>query len=222
MKKIAISMLLIILSLSIAGCSCTPLDKKEEIIKDTKHSTGFTSPQEAVQNFYDVKQKHGFASFVSNDTQKVEFWFDGDKFRLTWYNPDDTIRLHMISPDGKQVYYHRLEDNTVEIAPVTADKQIWTFNGPPGWTLDDGIVDGKYTVFTYEADKLWTVEGAEQNFYMKDLKVYADDNGPVKIEMRTNSERVPDEDLVYSAFIIDSWEEIKDMDETIFQIPSGE
>lgn len=189
------------------------------------------SAQEAVRSFYSSKSKHGFATFHSDYglDEEVEFWFDEDgRYRLTWYYPEDKaeeiekygpIRIHMISPDGSAVYYCRPETQTSEIAYTLAEKQQWTFNGPPDWTPEAGVEEDGYTVFTYTPERLWDIEGADQQFYLYDMRVFARDGQIEKITMRTASEKVPVEELVNSQFTIDEFELDVELPPDIFELP---
>lgn len=189
------------------------------------------SPEAAVTDFYSAKTKHGFATFNSGPQpdERVEFWFDEDgRYRLTWYYPEEKsaeiakygpVRLHMISPDGKAVYYARPENKASEIAYVRAEKQQWTFNGPPGWTPDAGVEQDGYTVFTYTPEKLWDVEGASQQFYLYDMQVFAKDGRIDKVAMRTSSKKVPVEELVDSEFRMDEVELGASLPDDVFELP---
>lgn len=189
------------------------------------------SAEEAVENFYSSKTKHGFATFHSGSEpdEKVEFWFNEDgRYRLTWYYAEEDaedieafgpIRIHMISTDGKLVYFCRPETELSEISYTLAEKQQWTFNGPPDWSPGAGEQEGEYTVFTYTPEKLWDIEGADQQFYLYDMKIYAKDNQIEKIVMRTNSSKVPVEELVESQFTIDEFELDVEIDPEMFELP---
>ncbi|NTW28916.1 MAG: hypothetical protein HGA39_06075 [Coriobacteriia bacterium] len=189
------------------------------------------SPTKAIENFYSAKTKHGFATFHSGSQpdEKVEFWFDENgRYRLTWYYPAEkadsiakygAVRIHMISPDGSVVYYCRPEDKLSELAYTRAEKQQWTFNGPPGWTPGSGVEEDGYTVFTYTADKLWDIEGASQQFYLYDMKVYTKNNQIAKIVMRTNSKKVPVSELVESQFTINEFELDAKIPADAFELP---
>lgn len=197
----------------------------------TDEPTAAASPQEAVTDFYTAKTKHGFATFRSGPQpeERVEFWFDEQgRYRLTWYYPEEKaeeiekygpVRIHMISSDGSAVYYSRPENRASELAYVRAEKQQWTFNGPPGWTPDAGADEDGYTVFTYTPQKLWDIEGASQKFYLHDMKVYAKDGRIQKVAMRTSSDKVPVEELVDSEFTIDEVELGAELPEDIFELP---
>ncbi len=170
-------------------------------------ATGGGTPEAAVRAFLDSSTKHGTLTFVSGnspDEQKVEYWFDGDTYRLTWYNADGSERLHMISPDGKKLYYCYVEDKVCTISYILPEMHQWIFNGPPGWDLGSGKQEGDLTVYTYSAKKLWNVEGASQRFYLEDLVIYANDTRIVKVVTRTNSHTPENEDdLVTSEYRFD-------------------
>lgn len=216
---IAVVVLLLLVLALMAACSFLRSGSREPSGAST-NAPAATSPTKAVSTFYGAKRKHGYATFHSGDQpdERVEFWFDGGRYRLTWYR-DDKVRIHMISPDGKAVYHCKTEDRTSVIAYVAAEKQQWTFNGPPGWTPDAGVAEGGYTVFTYSAKKLWDIEGASQQFYLEDLKVYAKGDAVEKIVMRTSSSKVPEAELVESSFTIDEVDLDADIPSDVFDLP---
>lgn len=187
--------------------------------------------REAVRNFYSSKTKHGFATFHSGPQpdERVEFWFDEDgRYRLTWYYPEEEtenidkygpVRIHMISTDGDTVFYSRPEEKRSEVAPVLAEKQQWTFNGPPNWEPDAGVQDGERTVFTYTPKKLWDVPGSTQQFYLYDMQVHTRSGQVERITMRTSSEKKPVKELVDSQFTIDQFELNPTLPEDVFTLP---
>ncbi|GAB4279003.1 MAG: hypothetical protein Kow0056_11820 [Coriobacteriia bacterium] len=230
--RFALSLLLLVALLAagalLAGCSRSTAGGSA----GGGTATAYDSPEDAVRGFYDSKTKHGFATFTSGgSSERVEFWFDeAGRYRLTWYYSEDKaediekygpVRIHMISPDGTNVYYCRPETEACELAYTTAEKQQWTFNGPPDWTPEAGVKEGEYTVFTYQPEKLWDIEGADQQFYLYDMRVYAKDEQIEKIVMRTASRRVPVEDLVESQFTIDEFELDVELPEDVFELPYG-
>ncbi len=223
-------LLALALSLALAaagGCKSRPTDPKASPGK----KPAVSSAVEAVTNFYSSKTKHGFATFHSGTQpdERVEFWFDEDgRYRLTWYYSEEKaeeikkfgpVRLHMISPDGLKVFYARPETELAEIAPVRAEKQQWTFNGPPDWKPDAGVEEDGRTVFTYTPKKLWDIEGASQQFYLHDIRVYARDGQVEKVVMRTASGEKPVEELVDSQFTIDEFELGQALPDDVFKIP---
>jgi hypothetical protein len=129
------------------------------------------------------------------------------------------VRIHMISPDGTAVYYCRPETEACELAYTTAEKQQWTFNGPPDWTPDSGVQEGEYTVFTYQPEKLWDIEDASQQFYLYDMEVYAEDTRIDKVVMRTASKLVPVEELTESQFTIGEFELDAELPADVFELP---
>lgn len=211
-----------------AGCSSSA-PGVEEASPEAKHPAVAGSAQEAVRQFYDSDTKHGTATFHSGDQpdETVEFWFAADgRYRLTWYYPEaesiehyGPVRINMISPDGEAVYYDRPGERKVELAPVRAEKQQWTFNGPPDWEPGAGTEEDGQAVFTYTPEKLWDIEGADQQFYLYDLKVFAEGSRVVKVEMRTNSRKVPVEELVDSLFTFLEFELDAEMPEGTFDVP---
>lgn len=213
----------------VTGCSAPVA---ERAVPGAKPPVAAATPEEAVRQFYDSGTKHGMATFHSGDQpdDTVEFWFAEDgRYRLTWYYPeseadkiaeDGPIRLNMISPDGKAVYYDRPGERTVELAPVLAEKQQWTFNGPPGWEPDAGTEEGGYVVFTYAPKRLWDIEGADQKFYLHDMRVLTRDGRVEAVEMRTNSDVVPEDELVGSRFTFVEFELDAEMPEGVFDLPA--
>lgn len=181
-----------------------------------------SSPEEAVQNFFDARTKHGTLTFISGKERKedrIEYWFDGDRYRLTWFNEDGSVRIHMISPDGEKLYFCYTEDEVCVISYTLPEMHQWIFNGPPDWTPGEGMAEGDATVYTYTAEKLWDVEGASQQFYLEDLVVYADDTRILKTVVRTNSQKVAEEELVTSDYVFDEPEIGVEIPEEVFELP---
>lgn len=175
-----------------------------------------------VQQFYDKKIKHGTVTFISGTSknQKLEYWFDNNRYRLTWYNEDGSERLHMISQDGKNLYHCYVADKITKISYVRPEMHQWIFNGPTGWTPGMGAKEGNLTVYTFTAKKLWDVEGASQKFYLEDLKIYSDGEKIVKVVTRTNSKQPQSEaDLVTSTYQIDTCEYLDKISDDVFKIP---
>ncbi|MDI6692471.1 MAG: hypothetical protein QMD76_04085 [Anaerosomatales bacterium] len=213
-------------ALLVDGCSCSVGGGA----RSGDPARTYDSPEEAVRGFYESKTKHGFATFTSGaSSERVEFWFDQDgRYRLTWYYSEDKadeikkhgpVRLHMVSPDGIKVYYCRPEAKACELAYTTAEKQQWTFNGPPDWSPEAGVQQGEYTVFTYQPEKLWDIEGASQQFYLYDMKVYTRGKQVEKIVMRTSSRKAPVDELIESQFTIDEFELDVSLPQDVFELP---
>jgi outer membrane lipoprotein-sorting protein len=222
---------LALLALLPAGCGSNS-DAVRPVSPGAESSKAAT-PEEAVTTFYDSKTKHGLATFRSGGSQeRVEFWFAEDgRYRLTWYYPEEKtdeiekygpVRIHMISPDGTTVYYARPEAEASELAPVRAEKQQWTFNGPPGWAPEAGVEEDGYVVFTYTPEKLWDIEGASQRFYLYDMEIYTKDGEVAKIAMRTSGDKVPEAELTDSEFTIDEYELDADIAPEVFELPYPE
>lgn len=207
------------LAVGVGGCACTPGGAGSPDAGEP----GATSSATAVKAFLDATRKHGTLTFVSGKEQKedaIEYWFDGDRYRLTWYNADGSERLHMISPDGKKLYYCYVDEKVCAISYALPEIHHWIFNGPEGWDLGAGVKDGDLTVYTYEAKKLWDVEGASQQFYLEDLVVYADDTRIVKTVTRTDSRQPEsDADLVTSEYRFDPPEIGVEIPEDVFTLP---
>lgn len=179
------------------------------------------TPTDVLGQFYDEKIKHGKVSFVSvGDPQEMEFWIDGDNYRLTWYNSDGSVRMHMISPDGENLYNCYADDKICKIAYIRPEFHQWIFNGPEGWTPGAGIKEGDYNVYTFTAKRLWDIEGATQQFYLEDLKIYSDGEKIVKVVTRTKDRKPESEsELVTSTYTIESFEYLKSIPEDMFTLP---
>lgn len=222
-----IAVALAVTALAVTGCGA----KGDSTGPGDAGKQSASSPEEAVARFYDSKTKHGIATFHSGSEpdERVEFWFAEDgRYRLTWYYAEadadkieqyGPVRLHMISPDGKAVYYARPETKLSELAPVTAEKQQWTFNGPPGWTPESGVEQDDSVVFTYTPEKSWDIEGATQQFYLHDMSIHANQGAVEKISMRTSSKKVPEAELVASEFRIEEFELDVDIPSGTFELP---
>lgn len=214
---LALGMLLAAL-LGMAGCTGRQADSGSSAGGVTA-----TTPEQAVSSFLDATKKHGTLTFTSGkqaEEQKVEYWFDGDRYRLTWFNADGSVRIHMISPDGTKLYYCRTEDELCEISYTLPEMHQWIFNGPPGWKLGEGVRDGDLTAYTFTIQKLWDIEGASQTFYLEDLVVYADDTRIVKTVARTSSRKPgsPD-DLTTSVYAFDEPELGAELPADVFELP---
>ena len=175
-----------------------------------------------IEDFYAKKIKHGKITFLSGTSkpQLVEYWFDNNKYRLTWYNEDGSIRMHMISPDGVKLYYCYVADKVSKIAYVLPEKHQWLFVGPPGWSLGAGVKDGDLTAYKYTAKKLWDIAGSSQQFYLEDMVVYSDGKKIVKVVTRTTSHAPKTEaDLVSSTYQIDTIEYLDSIPADVFTIP---
>jgi hypothetical protein len=146
-----------------------------------------------VQSFFAATTKHGTLTFTNPDdakeSQKIEYWFEGDRYRLSWFNADGTIRIHMISPDGITLYNCYVIDEVAKKSYVGPEFHQWIFNGPPGWTPGKGTTEGDLTVYKYSAKKLWDIAGSGQQFYLEDLVIYADKARIVKTVARTAAEK---------------------------------
>lgn len=166
--------------------------------------------------------KHGkliFSSGVGSNSQ-VEFWFDAPSYRLTWYKDDGSPRLHMISLDGKQLYFADPAKETSKLAYLSPEMHLWIFNGPEEYLTKETRSEDDFEITHYELDKLWEIEGASQDFYLKDLEIYSKDNKTDKIITRTSSKKPEsDEDLSVSTYQITQLEFTNDIDPTIFELP---
>ncbi len=148
-----------------------------------------------------------------------EFWFEGDKYRITWYREDGTPRLHMISPDGKQMYHAQVDTETSKISYMPPAMHHSIFLTPKEYLTKVASTEDGYDVTLYDLDKLWDIEGAEQQFYLKDVKQYFKEGKLSKIIARTSSRKPDDEaDLVTSTYTITSLD-TKPMDQKVFTLP---
>lgn len=169
------------------------------------------TPQEALSSFWSATKKHGTLIFTSSsagnaalEKQKVEYWVDGEKYRLIWYRPDGSVRLYMVSPDGKQLLY--VDPKTKEVRPGIAKPEfhLMILNGPAGWQPTGGSGSGNTTTttYTYPAKKWWNVQGAGQEFYLEDLVFTATPERIVSVVARTagSREKVAAGDLTTSKY----------------------
>ncbi|QQS44051.1 hypothetical protein IPM65_00360 [Candidatus Roizmanbacteria bacterium] len=148
-----------------------------------------------------------------------EFWFDGDKYRITWYNEDGTPRLHMISPDGKQMYHAQVDNESSKISYMPPAMHHAIFLTPKEYLSKEVSKEEGYDVTMYDLDKLWDIENAEQQFYLKDVKHYVQDGKLAKIVARTSSRKPDDEaDLVTSTYTITSLD-TEPTDQSLFTLP---
>ena len=162
-----------------------------------------------VEVFYEAERKHGFVEFSSKsgsreygETQRFEYWFDGDRYRLTWYRADGSVRLHMISPDGKVLYHCNPETKTSVVAYTGPEFHQWIFQGPEGFEPGVGVTEGDLVVYSFVAQKLWSIEGASQQFYLEDIRIFTKGGKVTMMEVRTNSTKVAVEDLVTSRYVL--------------------
>jgi hypothetical protein len=210
------------LAIALGGCGADSENGGSE--RKTPAEAG--TPEAAVESFWDAETKHGTLTFSNVqddgtvDEQRIEYWFDGDRYRLTWFNDDGSVRLHMISPDGENVYHCRPEDEACELAYTRAEFHQWIFNGPPDWRPGDGVSEDGLTKYTFTAQKLWDIEGASQTFYLEDLVIYADEARIIKTIARTDG-RIPesDDELVSSTYAFDEPELGIDIADDIFELP---
>lgn len=164
---------------------------------------------------------HGTYEFKSgvSSGSTGEFWFDGDKYRITWYNDDGTPRLHMISPDGRQMYHAQVDTESSKISYMPPAMHHSIFLTPKEYLSKETATEDGYDVTTYELDKLWDIAGAEQQFYLKDVKQYFKDGKLAKIVARTSSRKPENDDsLVTSTYTITELD-TKPIDQNLFALP---
>lgn len=224
-RFLGIAGLLMALSFPLTACGAREAQTDAGKKIDAPASSALESP---VATFFDAETKHGTLTFVSGQEltdpaekgERVEYWFDGDRYRLTWFGKEgDSPRLHMISPDGKTLYYARVEDEITEIAYVLPEKHQWVFNGPPEWTPGEGEKVAALTAYTYAPKKLWSIPGSDQSFYLEDLVVHSDGKRIMKTVTRTSSKKVAEDDLVTSEYRFDEPELNVDIPEDVFELP---
>ena len=172
--------------------------------------SGAVSSTDAVDVFFAAATKHGTLAFSSNlgkgwsEPTKVEYWFDGPKYRLSWFTDQGVVRTHMISPDGHDVYTCQVEKKTCQLSFVQAEFHQMIFNGPPGWAKGEGAPDGDLRAYTFTATKLWQIAGSTQDFYLEDLVVRSDGTRIVETDARTASHQPSaDGDLIPSKYVFD-------------------
>ncbi len=224
-RLLVVAVLLVAFSVPLTACGAS--EAKTDVGKKADDTAG-SALKTPVVTFFDAKTKHGMLTFVSGQEltdpaekgERVEYWFDGDRYRLTWLGKEgDLPRLHMICPDGKTLYYARVEEEITEIAYVLPEKHQWVFNGPFEWKPGEGEKVGALTAYTYAPKKLWSVPGSDQNFFLEDLVVYSDGKRVVKTVTRTSSKEVAQDELVTSEYRFDEPELNVDISEEVFELP---
>ena len=166
--------------------------------------------------------KHGKFTFSSNlgSVSTGEFWFDAPKYRITWYRDDGSVRLHMISQDGVHLYFADPEKQTSEIAYFAPQMHLSIFNGPDEYVTKEISSEDGSEVTAYEIDTVWNIENASQEFYLKDLKIYRQNNQIDKIITRTSSSKaVSEDDLAVSTYQITVLDFPAQIDPNIFELP---
>lgn len=208
-------LIILLVLLGLKACSMTKEEENDSVVDGN-----------AVERFHLTKLKHGFVDFSSKKdggeygkVQKFEYWFDGTRYRITWYNEDGSVRLHMISPDGKKMYHCSPEKETSVISYTGPEFHHWIFNGPEDYELGDGVVEDGLTVYTYTTKKLWEIEGASQTFYCEDVSLYTQNDTLVKIITRTNSKIVEESDLVISQYVITEQDNDVKYQKDLFELP---
>ncbi|MDD4938463.1 MAG: hypothetical protein PHX34_05680 [Candidatus Shapirobacteria bacterium] len=173
-------------------------------------------------NFFEEKNKHGFATFKSGigEDNQIEFWFSDQKYRLTWFRPDGSKRIHMICPDGKRLYFSEVDKKETKLAYINPIMHFSIFNGLSEYKNKSENEEDGYQITTYEIDQLWDIEGADQKFYLKDLTVYRKNDNVEKIIARTSSKKPDSEDkLTTSVYTIKSVDYPSKIDSKIFDFP---
>lgn len=222
-KWLTVLVIIVIVLLAIIAFACSRTGAAPAAPGGSGTSDGSGTSAAAATSFFGAGSKHGTLTFISGKERKedrVEYWVEGLRYRLTWFNADGSVRIHMISPDGTKVYHARPDEKTSVIAYTTAEKHQWIFNGPPGWKPGEGVDKDGLTAFTFSAKKLWEVEGASQKFYLEDLVVYADAASIVKVVVRTDSNTPETEaDLVTSDYVFDKPELNVAIPPEMFELP---
>ena len=125
----------------------------------------------------------------------------------------------MISPDGEKLYHASPEKKTSVISYVGPNFHQWIFNGPEGYAIGDGVIDGEFKVFTYTTKKLWEIEKASQQFYCEDITIYTKNDVIDRVVTRTSSKEVSEEELVYSQYVILEQDNSVSFDDELFELP---
>lgn len=194
--------------------ACDPVEKSDQMMKTEEEAT-------QVENS-SAMRKHGqftFSSGVGADSTG-EFWFDGDQYRITWYQEDGSPRLHMISPDGQNTYFANVDLQKTSLSYLSPEMHRAIFVQPDSYLSKQESEEDGFQVTTYVLDKLWQVDGAKQAFYLKDIVTYDKDGQIEKVVTRTSSsQQESDDKLVTSTYTFSNLEQPGSMDHTLFELP---
>lgn len=194
--------------------ACDPVEKSNQMM-------GSAEKTEQVENSSRT-QKHGQFSFQSGIGAKStgEFWFDEDMYRITWYKEDGSPRLHMISPDGENTYFANVAEGTTTLSYLSPEMHNAIFMEPDGFKSKEESEEDGLQVSKYIYDKLWQIEGADQQFYLKDLEVYSKNGQVKKVITRTASSHPESDDkLVTSTYTFSNIEYLESIDQSLFEFP---
>lgn len=160
-----------------------------------------------------------FSSQVGEDLS-IEFWFDDPKYRLTWSKLGKNPYLHMISPDGETLYHHLTEDNTTNVSYISPKMHQWMFTEPTEYLDKQVWTEDNLAVERFIIKKLWSIEGAQQDFYLEDITKYSSDEGLQKVVLRTKGS-IPKstEALIESTYSIESIEKLNTVPKNTFKLP---
>jgi hypothetical protein len=166
---------------------------------------------------------HGMIDYSSDigDDLEIEFWFDNPKYRLSWSKIGEEPYVHMISPQGDKLYHNQVEEERAFLSYISPKMHQWFFTDlteADYQSLETRQEDG-LEVKRYIIKKLWSVDGAQQDFYLEDLTKYFDDDQLKKVVVRTKG-AMPEteEDLVVSSYTFKSLEFLESVDQSIFEL----
>ncbi len=212
-------------------CSCQSLPNPFSALKasnsdKTELNISSSSDRDTTRNTKTDLNKnsifHGKMKFSSEigDDKMIEFWFDGPKYRLTWSEIDEDPYLHMISADGRTLYHHSTEDDTVQISYISPKMHQWLFHEPDEYSSFEEWTEGEYDLKKYIIQKFWTIEEATQDFYLEDIVKYYQDGRLHQAVLRTSSSQ-PANDLVKSTYTIHELDYLEEFDEDLFSLPNN-
>lgn len=160
-----------------------------------------------------------FSSQVGEDLS-IEFWFDEPKYRLSWSKLEEDPYLHMISLDGETLFHHSVENNTTNISYINPKMHQWIFTEPIEYIDKEAWTEEDMKVEKFVIKKLWSVEGASQDFYLEDMIKYSLNGQPQKVVLRTKGS-VPEtaKDLIESTYTFESIEKLDTVSKDIFELP---
>ena len=173
-SKIILIILFLLLVSNVVLISILISNRNKTCIQNTETTTTVSQKQDETEtvekepeaNILNSSIKHGKFTFASelSEKQNGEFWFDGNKYRLTWFEDNGEPRLHMISTNGKNLYYAWPEQEKMEIAYMAPKMHLSIFGEPPEYLSKEEFEEDGYQITRYETDALWDIEGADQQF----------------------------------------------------------
>jgi hypothetical protein len=189
------------------------------LLGDQKTIQPSSNGQENNQN----KITHGLIDYSSEigDDLEIEFWFDNPRYRLSWSKIGKKPYIHMISPQGEKLYHNLVEQEQALISYISPKMHQWLFTDltEEDYMSLDTRKEDDLEVKHYVIKKLWSIDGAQQDFYLEDLTKYFDDSQLKKVVVRTTSSMPQsEEDLVKSSYTFRSIEFLDDIDQSIFEL----